>query len=94
MSTGSASAKIRFVTPPVDVIITTISTWGWRTSTSIWRTVAVWSRGAETSASRRVACESVSVVSWSADSSSLRAAARSSGNAPGRGSSRSSSESA
>ena len=41
MSTGSASAKSRFDTPPVDVIITTISTCGWRTSTSMCRTVAV-----------------------------------------------------
>ena len=31
MSTGSASAKSRFDTPPVDVIITTISTCGWST---------------------------------------------------------------
>ena len=82
-STGSANAKTRFVTPPVEVITTTIRTCGWSSSTSTWRTVAVSSGGAETSASSRVTCESVSVVSWSAASTSLRAAARSSGNALG-----------
>ena len=57
VSTGSASAKTRFETLPVDVMTTTISTCGCSTRTSTWRTVAVWRGGADTRASRRVAWE-------------------------------------
>ena len=71
------------VTPPVEVITTTIAIWGWSISTSTWRTVAVWSGGAETSAISRVTWESISVVAWSADSTSLRASVRSSGKVGG-----------
>ena len=39
-STGSAKRKTRFVTLPVEVITTTITTCGWSSSTSTWRTVA------------------------------------------------------
>ena len=61
-STGCSSSSTRFVTPPVEVITTTITARGcsWRTSTC--RTDAAPRAGAETSASSRVACESVSVV--------------------------------
>ena len=88
-----SNAYTRLVTPPLEVITTTIATWGWSSSTSTWRTVAVWSGGAETSAINRVTWESISVVAWSADSTSLRAAVRSSGNVAGRGAGRSSSRS-
>ncbi len=57
---------------------------GWSISTSTCLTVAVWSGGAETSAISRVTCDSVSVVAWSADSTSLRASPRSSGKVAGR----------
>ena len=68
-----------FATPPVEVIVTTITTDGWSSSTSTWRTVAVSSPGAETSASSRVTWLSISVVDWSAASTSLRIEVRSSG---------------
>jgi hypothetical protein len=35
-STGRSKVKIRFETPPVEVMITTISTCGWSVSTSTW----------------------------------------------------------
>jgi hypothetical protein len=44
--------KTRLETPPVEVMITTISTCGWSTSTSMWRIVVVWMGGADTIASR------------------------------------------
>ena len=62
------------MTPPVDVITTTITTSRCRDSTSTWRTVAASSGGAETSASSRVTCDSISVVAWSASSTSACAA--------------------
>ena len=71
------------VTPPVEVITTTITTSGWSSSTSTWRTVAASSAGAETSASSRVTCDSISVVAWSASSTSARAAGSSSGKSAG-----------
>ena len=64
------SANTRFVTPPVDVITTTITSCGWSSSTSTCTTVVAWSGGADTSASSRVTCESISVVACSADSTS------------------------
>ena len=60
-----------FATPPAEVIVTTITTDGCSRSTSTWRTEAVSSRGAETSASRLVTWLSISVVDWSAASTSL-----------------------
>ena len=82
-STGSERAKTRFETPPVEVMTTTIRTCGWRTSTSTWRTVAV-REPAPRRAREPGRLRSVSVVSWRAASSSLRAAARSRGDGPGR----------
>ena len=58
-------------TPPVDVITTTMTTCGWRSSTSTWRTIVVSSGGAETSASRCVRSASASVVARSARSTWL-----------------------
>ncbi len=52
---------------------------GCSSSTSTWRTVAAWSGGADTSASRRVSSESASVVAWSVASTSPVFAERSSG---------------
>ena len=60
-------------TPPVEVMITTISTCGCRASTSTWRIVVVAIGGAVTIASRFVTCESVSVVTRIASSTSRRA---------------------
>ena len=79
-----------FATPPAEVIVTTMTTDGWSSSTSMWRTVAVSWPGAETSASRRVTWPSISVVDWSAASTSLRIEVRSSGKRSGRGAWRSS----
>jgi hypothetical protein len=81
-------------TPPAEVIVTTITTEGWSSSTSTWRTAAVSSPGAETSASNRVTRLSISVVDWRADSTSLRIELRSSGKRAGRASCRSSTSSA
>ncbi len=64
--------KTRFVTPPVEVMTTTMSTCGWSARTSTWRIVAVSTGGAETIASRFVTCESVSVVARIASSTSRR----------------------
>ena len=72
MSTGRGKVNSRLVTPPVEVITTTISTWGWRASTSTWRIVEVSIGGAVTIASRLVTCDSVSVVTRIASSSSRR----------------------
>jgi hypothetical protein len=63
---------MRLVTPPVEVMTTTMSTWGWSTSTSTWRIVAVSMGGAVTRASRLVTWESVSVVTRMAASTSPR----------------------
>ena len=83
-STGSSKTATRFVTPPVDVITTAITTCGCSISTSTCRTVAAASGGADTRASRLVSCESISVVAWSAASTSpRRAAPSSSGNSGG-----------
>ncbi len=62
----------RFETPPVEVMTTTIRTCGWSGSTSTWRSVVVAIGGAETIASRFVTCESVSVVTRIASSTSRR----------------------
>ena len=61
-STGRSNVSSFFATPPLDVIVTTITTEGWSSSTSTWRTDAVSSLGAETSASSRVTWLSISVV--------------------------------
>jgi hypothetical protein len=63
---------MRFVTPPVDVITTTMQTRGCSSSTSTWRIVAVSSGGALTIASRLVTCDSVSEVVRIASSTSRR----------------------
>ena len=64
---------MRLETPPVEVMITTIRTCGWSASTSTWRIVVVAIGGAETIASRFVTCDSVSVVTRIASSTSRRA---------------------
>ena len=71
-STGRSNVASIFETPPVEVMITTITTCGCSASTSTWRIVAVFSEGAETTASRLVICESVSVVARIASSTSRR----------------------
>ena len=70
---------MRLVTPPVEVMTTVITTCGcsWRTST--WRIVAVSTGGAETMASRFVTCDSVSVVTRIASSTSRRTRSSSTG---------------
>ena len=60
------------VTPPVDVMITTIATCGWSSSTSTRWIVAVSIGGAETIASRLVTWDSCSVVARMASSTSRR----------------------
>ena len=60
-------------------MITTIATWGWRSSTSTRRIVAVSIGGAVTSASRCVTCESCSLVARIASSTSRRMVVSSSG---------------
>jgi hypothetical protein len=62
------------VTPPVEVITTIIATCGWSSSTSTCLIVVVPSGGAETIASRLVTCESCSVVTRIAASTSARIA--------------------
>ena len=79
-STACSKWKLRFVTPPADVITTTITNSGWSRSTSTRTTVVASSGGADTSASSRVTCDSISVVAWSAASTSVRSVCRSSGN--------------
>ena len=71
-STGRSKVKTRFETPPVEVMITTIRTCGCSSRTSTWRIVVVAIGGAETMASRLVTCESVSVVTRIASSTSRR----------------------
>ena len=61
-----------FDTPPVEVMITTITTCGCSASTSMCLIVAVFSDGAETTASRLVIFDSVSVVARIASSTSRR----------------------
>ena len=68
-----------FVTPPVEVMTTVITTCGCSWSTSTWRIVAVSTGGAETMASRFVTCDSVSVVTRIASSSSRRTRSSSNG---------------
>jgi hypothetical protein len=60
------------VTPPVEVMTTTMATCGWSSSTSTCFTVVVPSGGAETIASRFVTWESCSVVTRIASSTSAR----------------------
>ncbi len=67
------------MTPPVEVITTTASTCGCSSSTSTWRIVAVSIGGAETIASRFVTCDSVSVVTRIASSTSRRTSDSASG---------------
>ena len=67
------------MTPPVEVITTTITTCGCSSSTSMWRISVVSSGGAVTSATSDVTCESISVVVRSAVSTSLRTVERSTG---------------
>ena len=83
-STGCSSSSTRFVTPPVEVITTTITARGWSCSTSTCRTDAAPSAGAETRARSRVACESASVVDRRVCSSSLRTVATSNATGSGR----------
>ncbi len=64
------------MTPPVDVITTTIRTCGCSVSNSMWRIVEVSSGGAVTIASRFVTCESASVVTRIASSTSRRTSDR------------------
>ena len=71
-STGASKPNTRLVTPPVEVITTTMTTCGCSSSTSMWRIVAVLIGGAETIARRLVTCESVSVVTRIASSTSRR----------------------
>ena len=72
------------MTPPVDVITTTMTLVGWSAITSTCRIEAVSSEGAETSARRRVARDNDSDVVRSAFSISSRIGPRSTPNAPGR----------
>jgi hypothetical protein len=74
---------MRFVTPPVAVMTTTITTCGWSSSTSMWRISVVSSGGAVTSATSEVTCESISVVTRSAVSTSFRTPDRSTGSTSG-----------
>ncbi len=69
---GRSTRKTRLVTWPVDVITTTITTWGCSVSTSMWRMAVVDSAGAETMASSSVARDRASAVSSRASSISLR----------------------
>ena len=62
------------VTPPVEVMTTTIATCGCSSSTSTRCMVAVSMGGADTSASRFVTCDSCSVVARMASSTSRRMA--------------------
>jgi hypothetical protein len=78
-STGRSKVKIRFDTPPVEVMITTISTCGWSVRTSTWRIVAVSIGGAVTTASRFVTWLSASLVARIASSTSRRTSESSSG---------------
>ncbi len=61
-----------FDTPPVEVMITTITTCGWSASTSMCLIVAAFRDGAETTAIRLVIFERVSVVARIASSTSRR----------------------
>ena len=61
-----------FDTFPAEVMITTSTTCGCNASTSTWRIVEVFSDGADTTASRFVTCDRVSVVVRIASSTSLR----------------------
>ena len=79
------TSSTRLVTPPVEVMTTTITTCGCSSRTSTWRIVAVSSGGAETIASRFVTCESVSVVTRIASSTSRRTRSSSTGLLRGRG---------
>jgi hypothetical protein len=72
VSTGRSNVNSRLETPPVEVITTTISSCGCSASSSTWRIVEVSSGGAVTIASRLVTCDSVSVVTRIASSSSWR----------------------
>ena len=69
-STALSNVVSIFETPPVDVMITTITTCGCSASTSMCRIVAVFSDGAETTASRLVIWDRVSVVARIASSTS------------------------
>ena len=82
-STADSNGKIFLVTPPVEVITTTITTCGCSSSTSTWRISVVSSGGAVTTASKRVTCDSISVVVRRAASTSLRTADRSIGSRAG-----------
>ena len=77
LSTGASNVSTRLETPPVDVMITTMTICGCSGRTSMWRIVAVSSGGAETIASRFVTCDSVSVVTRIASSTSRRVSASS-----------------
>ena len=83
MSTGRWKVNSRLVTPPVEVITTTISTWGWSASTSTWRIVEVSIGGAVTIASRLVTWDRASVVTRIASSSSRRTSDSDSGGPDG-----------
>jgi hypothetical protein len=82
MRRGLSKVKTRLVTPPVEVMTTTIRTCGCSSRTSTWRIVAVSIGGAETIASRLVTCDSVSEVTRIASSTSRRMSCRPSGRSP------------
>ena len=69
-STGPSNVVSIFDTPPVEVMITTITTCGCRASTSMCLIVAVFSDGAETTASRLVIFDRDSLVARIASSTS------------------------
>ena len=78
-STASSNGNMLLVTPPVEVITTTITIRGCSRSTSTWRISAVSSGGAVTTASRFVTCDIISVVLRRAASTSFRTCDRSIG---------------
>ncbi len=77
-STSASKVASIFETLPAELITTTSTTRGCSASTSTWRIVAVLIDGAETTASRFVICESVSLVERMASSISRLASASSS----------------
>ena len=77
-STSRSNVASIFETLPAELMTTISTTRGCSSSTSTWRIVAVLIDGAETTASRLVICESVSVVARIASSISRRTSVSSS----------------
>ena len=71
-STGPSKAKTRLVTAPVEVMTTTITSWGCSSSTSTWRTVEDSGGGAVTMPSRFVTWATTSARRPRAASTSRR----------------------